>query len=743
MRNLILFLFTLISVTSLYSQTPEEIGYNLGFELINKPTKNPTKWLIYPNPEYSIGIDSIIKYNGKYSLKIESLTKQTENSTGFIRIEIPADFECNQIEVKVKMKLSDVSDSNADFGVILSGDRKNLLIKSLDAQKLRGTIDWKEYSITVPFNTETKSYIIAIQFFGKGKIWYDDFQFLIDGDNYFTSKKRFGYSVRLDKEFDNGSLISIKNINKHITSNLTILGKVWGFLKYYHPQVTGGHFNWDYELFRIMPDILIARNPKERDQTLSKWINRLGPIDSLRPEQSIDSTKVKQLPDLKWIENKQVLSEDLVQQFDLIERSKRSNYNYYVDVTMNSNPIFKNENGYNNMRYPDVGFRLLSLFRFWNIIQYFYPYKYLTDENWENVLPEFIPKFINVKNETEYRTVVLELLSHVKDTHVNISADDEILNNILGRNFIPLEVAFIENKVVVINFLDAETEKNSILKRGDIIMAINGENVKTILKNRLPLTPASNYPTQLRNISRDLLRTNNKQLKIKYESVGSTKTAIIDCIPYDILTYYNAFLIPKGSFSKLLTNDIGYINLGCKRNDDLVKVMTDFKDTKGIIIDLRFYPNGNILDNLAELLMPEPLNYVKLTSVSIQTPGLFSFGRELTIGKTNPSSYKGKIAILVNANSQSKAEFYAMGFRAIPNSVIIGNTTAGSDGDISPFKLPGGITTMISGLGVYYPDGTETQRIGIIPDIVVNPTIKGIEENRDELLESAIKVLTK
>jgi hypothetical protein len=312
-------------VTSLYSQTPEEIGYNLGFELINKPTKNPTKWLIYPNPEYSIGIDSIIKYNGKYSLKIESLTKQTENSTGFIRIEIPADFECNQIEVKVKMKLSDVSDSNADFGVILSGDRKNLLIKSLDAQKLRGTIDWKEYSITVPFNTETKSYIIAIQFFGKGKIWYDDFQFLIDGDNYFTSKKRFGYSVRLDKEFDNGSLISIKNINKHITSNLTILGKVWGFLKYYHPQVTGGHFNWDYELFRIMPDILIDRNPKERDQTLSKWINRLGPIDSLRPEQSIDSTKGKQLPDLKWIENKQVLSEDLVQQFDLIERSKRSN----------------------------------------------------------------------------------------------------------------------------------------------------------------------------------------------------------------------------------------------------------------------------------------------------------------------------------------------------------------------------------------------------------------------------------
>jgi C-terminal processing protease CtpA/Prc len=45
--------------------------------------------------------------------------------------------------------------------------------------------------------------------------------------------------------------------------------------------------------------------------------------------------------------------------------------------------------------------------------------------------------------------------------------------------------------------------------------------------------------------------------------------------------------------------------------------------------------------------------------------------------------------------------------------------------------------------GVYYPDGTETQQIGIIPDIEVMPTIKGIREGRDELLEKAIAYLLK
>jgi C-terminal processing protease CtpA/Prc len=45
---------------------------------------------------------------------------------------------------------------------------------------------------------------------------------------------------------------------------------------------------------------------------------------------------------------------------------------------------------------------------------------------------------------------------------------------------------------------------------------------------------------------------------------------------------------------------------------------------------------------------------------------------------------------------------------------------------------------MISGIGVFYPDGTPTQRIGIIPDLEVRPTIEGIRDGRDEVLESGV-----
>ena len=48
---------------------------------------------------------------------------------------------------------------------------------------------------------------------------------------------------------------------------------------------------------------------------------------------------------------------------------------------------------------------------------------------------------------------------------------------------------------------------------------------------------------------------------------------------------------------------------------------------------------------------------------------------------------------------------------------------------------------MISGLGVFYPDHRPTQRVGIVPDVVVRPTIEGIAAGRDEVLEAAVGVI--
>jgi C-terminal processing protease CtpA/Prc len=46
-----------------------------------------------------------------------------------------------------------------------------------------------------------------------------------------------------------------------------------------------------------------------------------------------------------------------------------------------------------------------------------------------------------------------------------------------------------------------------------------------------------------------------------------------------------------------------------------------------------------------------------------------------------------------------------------------------------------------TGLGVFKPCGGQTQRVGLSPDIVVTPTIAGIRDGRDELMEAAVQFL--
>jgi C-terminal processing protease CtpA/Prc len=191
----------------------------------------------------------------------------------------------------------------------------------------------------------------------------------------------------------------------------------------------------------------------------------------------------------------------------------------------------------------------------------------------------------------------------------------------------------------------------------------------------------------------------------------------------------------------MINPDIAYIYPGSIKSEYLPKIMEETFKGKGLIIDLRCYPSDFIVFSLSDYLLPESTPFVKFSEGSITSPGLFTMTNNLEVGWKNKNHFKGKVVVIVNEITQSQAEYTTMAFRVAPGATVIGSTTAGADGNVSQFSLPGGISTMISGIGVYYPDGRETQRVGIIPDVEVKPTIKGITEGKDELLEKAIDII--
>ncbi len=734
MKNTLIALLTVISFTC-QAQKPEK--YNLGFENRSDEKLLSDGWLKWG--DYNLEIDTLSN-SGKYSGKITS--DQTGSSFGSIAYKIPANYIGKTIKLEGFMKIKNVENGFAGLLLRIDGNGTSLAFDNMQNQNITGTKDWEKYIITLDYPEGAENIYIAGLLSGKGEAWFDDFTLSIDDKNIQTLKeveKKLS-KAQLDKEFDNGSLIKISNLTSKNITNLELLGRIWGFLKYYHPEIAKGNYNWDYELFRFLPKFIEVKNDNERNQLIINWIDSLGKLKNCSKCKPTDKNAVLK-PDLKWVDNQ---DEALKTKLLDIYNNRSQGKHYYISMVKGiGNPEFKNENPYSNMPYPDDGFRLLSLYRYWNMINYFFPNKLLMDKDWNTTLNEYIPLFINAKNELEYEMAVIQIIGDIQDTHANLWVGAEKINEWKGVNYPPIHVRFIENQLVVTDYYNEELKNEVGLKIGDIITKINKVPVQEIVKGKSKYYPASNVPTQLRDISADLLRSNSNEIQIDFISKDSKEqTKTLKLYPKDSLNIYHWYKISNDKSYKMLDNNIGYVTLQTIKEEDISKIKSEFKDTEGIIIDIRNYPSTFVPFSLGSYFVSSSTPFVKFTNGNIDNPGEFTFTKDEEIpskGKT----YKGKLVVLVNELSQSQAEYTTMAFKAGDNTTVIGSTTAGADGNVSAILLPGGLRTMISGIGVYYPNGGETQRIGIVPDIEVKPTIEGIRKGKDELLDKAIEIITR
>ena len=72
---------------------------------------------------------------------------------------------------------------------------------------------------------------------------------------------------------------------------------------------------------------------------------------------------------------------------------------------------------------------------------------------------------------------------------------------------------------------------------------------------------------------------------------------------------------------------------------------------------------------------------------------------------------------------------------------IVGGTTAGANGNVNLINLPGsGFRITFTGMRVIKHDGSQHHLVGIQPDVAIEPTLAGIREGRDEVLEKGVEV---
>ncbi|KYH04459.1 hypothetical protein A1704_17340 [Chryseobacterium cucumeris] len=677
MKNVFL-IFTIFLFYSCKSQN-KDIDYNLDFEIVSKNKSIPEGWFLWGNK--NVKSDSITYKSGKKSI---SIFENGIGEFGSIACKIENKYKGKEITLEGYIKTEKLEDGFAGLLIRVNKGENVLEFDNMQSQNISGTQDWKKYTVKVPLHDDADYIYIGAILQGNGKAWFDDLKVYIDGIEI-GKDSTIKTSAMINEQ--NTVKFSIKKLSEAQIDNLYKLGKKWSYLKYNSSVIAEGKIDWDNELFKFLPNIY----DKNFDKILNTWTSSFDKKSNIRE-------------------------------------------NVYVDFySEEGNPIFKNELSYPNMRWDDDGLKILALFRYWSMIEYFYPYKHLLTKKWDGVLYKYIPQFINSRDELSYKLSVLELTSEINDSHAAIYNFGDAIEKFYGINKAPIVAKFVEDKLVV-------TESNSQpnIKIGDIITEIDHKKIEDIIKEKAKYEQASNQNGLLRNISFNIFRTNNNflSLKIKRNKFSDELNVNVKCIPNSSIEYNK-----KLPSHKLVSEQIGYINPGFLKENEIDLIMDEYINKKGIIIDLRYYPSDFIVYSLSKYLVSSPTDFAKFTRTSFDDIGKFTIGNPAQVGENYKKQFKGKIAILVDEMTQSNAEFTAMALRVAPKSAVIGSQTAGADGNVSTIILPGNLSTSITGIGVLYPNGKETQKIGIEIDIPVKTTIEGIRTGKDEILQEAINFI--
>ena len=697
----------------------------------------PSGW--YANPPATVNVDDKVVHSGRWSVRFDR-NSASEGGFSVITRSIPVDFAGGEVELRGYFRTKDVT-GYAGLWMREDGEGQMLTLENMASQHVDGTREWSEYTIKLPIDAKAHKLFFGVLLVGTGTLWADDLRLLVDGKPIAEAKPmdRPLTVLDTDHQFDKGSQITLSSLTPNQIDNLFTLGHVWGFLKYHHPAVAAGKRQWDYDLMRILPTILGATDRTQANQAIVQWIDSLGEVPSCdankcSPEPAGD---LNLKPDIAWIHDSTTLGSALSMRLQRIYQNRPRDGQFYVDLAPGvANPVFEHELSYAGLTLPDSGFQLLALFRWWNIMQYWSPYRNDAGQNWTDVLNEFIPKLALAKDRTAYQLAMMELVAKANDTHANLWSSLDVRPPV-GKCALPIEVRFIENRVVVTGFAANQAASTSVFRIGDVIQSIDGTPLSKLIEDWTPFYADSNAAARQRDMARTLangecrsvavgIRRNDKLVEVNAErqqAQTDNKARWHD--------------LPGDTF-RLLSPDIAYLKLSTVKAADVPDYIERAANTKALIIDIRNYPSEFVPFVLGSHLVKDPTPFATFTIPDLANPGSFRFGNSVTIDPA-PSHFSGKVVILVDEVSQSQAEYTAMALRSAPGAIVVGSTTAGADGNVSAIPLPGGLNTMISGIGVFYPDRRPTQRIGILPDVITEPTIAGITAGRDEVLETAIR----
>ncbi|MCX2743308.1 S41 family peptidase [Mangrovivirga sp. M17] len=320
-----------------------------------------------------------------------------------------------------------------------------------------------------------------------------------------------------------------------------------------------------------------------------------------------------------------------------------------------------------------------------------YAYFDLNNIDWEFIYPVFEEKIAYNTTEEELYLLFDELLDTLKDNHGYIQPSDEVLNQIDSHDDTEEEIGdFAVAKVIAEKYMIKDLTHDSNVVRWGFM----ADNIGYIQINAMWLHGNLHIPDSI------------------IQSSG----------------YISAYVDEMESISE---NEILQMEVNGIRqimND----VMIDLKNTKCIILDVRF--NGGGHDDVSlEILRFFNKEKKKIASKRARIGNTFTDELPIFLDK-RISPYTNPVIMLTSQQSASATDFLALASLSMENIIRIGSNTQGAISDALEKKLPNGWYFTISNEEYFDLYGNCYENKGIPVDIELN-----YPEDRQEFFSSLLK----
>jgi C-terminal processing protease CtpA/Prc len=418
--------------------------------------------------------------------------------------------------------------------------------------------------------------------------------------------------------------------------------------------------------------------------------------------------------------------------------------------------------------------------------QYFAWFEQVPDLDWTKAFQEYLPAVEKDQDTLAYYRTLQRFVALLEDGHTEVLLPSRLKNSL---DNLPLLVDYVEHQYVVVERMPSPEILEDDIPSGTVLLTINGDDTEDWLKAHVfPFTsnPAMHAKRLAFNSMRCFSKGEKVSLGVRYPD-GTSHVRLItanrDEIQWnkDLRERFRRPWTRRPVFgTEPLTEHTVYIRYGECTSDveqSFCKYMEALDKSKiqTLILDLRSNPGGDTPAKSLQQLLSEPLidpvimrmrcsiscmdancalmrkRGISEKEIARQVQAAVDHG-DLPIGYSlgwlqpethiegSENAFTGRLLVLINGETGSAAEEFTAILQARKGTTLIGESTAGSTGTPIYFDLPGGGQVRVCTLQVRYPNGDTYVDRGILPDIAVDRTIRGICDGADQVMERALRV---